>query len=78
VCKAPKKRFGPYAGAGGKGVNSPAAMRARVSGPSGATRGNRAASGEGVDPGDGGKLAAGAVAILLAVGALYATLQSQF
>ena len=27
---------------------------------------------------DGGKLAAGAVAILLAVGALYATLQSQF
>lgn len=83
VCSAPKRRFAPYAGAAGKGVNDLATRKARKAklaggGGSGKDAGNRKASGEGIDSGDASKLVAGLVGGLVIVGGLYLALNANF
>ena len=82
VCSAPKRRFSPYGGAAGKGVNDLKTRKERKAklqgggGGGGKEAGNRRASGEGVDSGDAGKLAAAVVGAIAIAGALYAVLNA--
>lgn len=81
VCSAPKRRFSPYAGAAGKGVNDLKTRKERKAklqggGGGGKEAGNRRASGEGVDSSDAGKLVAAIVGAVAVAGALYAVLNA--
>ena len=84
VCSAPKRRFSPYAGAAGKGVNDLKTRKERKAklqgggggGGGGKEAGNRRASGEGVDSSDAGKLVGAVVGAVAEAGALYAVLNA--
>lgn len=79
VCSAPKRRFSPYGGPAGKGVNDLQARKerkAKLKGGGGKDAGNRRASGEGVDSSDAGKLVAAVVGAVAVAGALYAVLNA--
>ena len=80
VCSAPKRRFSPYGGAAGKGVNDLKTRKERKAklqgGGGGKEAGNRRASGEGVDSSDAGKLLAAIVGAVAVAGALYAVLNA--